>query len=164
VALLSTLATNALQTILTGETGLNMSIEQVGGIAGEPLAMLSESQIVRQYIGVEAAEKSPVRYPMAYVYCEKVTNTLREKFRAISAKCRLVVEVRVSQDRVEGLEAQAQRYADAVCDVLNHHRGDWGNGLYYGGGYEATFAAVRTGGRNYLQTAKITVDVDICKE
>lgn len=164
MGLLSALATQKLHGSLTGETGLNMFVDHYNTNSTGPLPLLGEEQIVMQYIGVEVAEKRPVKYPIIYVYCERLTHDLREKFRAVSAKCRLAAEVRVSQDRIDGLEAQAQCYADAVCQVLDHQRGDWGSGVYYGGGYEVTFHAVRSGGRNYLQVAKITLEVDICKE
>jgi hypothetical protein len=71
------------------------------------------------------------------------------------------MEVRSSQDRLEGLERQVQLYVDAVTAVLDRRRGDWGDGLFYGGGYEAAFGPVKRGGKNYVQTAKITIEVDV---
>ena len=53
-----------------------------------------------------------------------------------------------------------QLYVDAVTRVLDQRRGDWGGGMFYGGGYEAVFGAVKRGGKNYLQTARITLEVD----
>ena len=58
------------------------------------------------------------------------------------------------------MDATLRIYTDAVGQILNQNRGDWGTGLFYGGGYEATFAAVKHGGRNFIQIAKVTFEVD----
>jgi hypothetical protein len=72
----------------------------------------------------------------------------------------MVVEIRVSQDRLEGLESQLHGYADAVTRVLDGNRGDWGSGMYYAGGYAINFGAVKKGGKNHIQTAKVEFDVE----
>ena len=45
----------------------------------------------------------------------------------------MAIEVRVSQDRLEGIEEQLQMYVDAVTQVLDQNRGDWGEGMFYAG-------------------------------
>jgi hypothetical protein len=56
-----------------------------------------------------------------------------------------------------------QRCVDAVLRALDQHRGDWGGGVTYGGGYEVSFQSVKKGGRNYLQMASVRFDVDVSK-
>ena len=73
----------------------------------------------------------------------------------------MVVEVRMSQDRLDDLDRQTQWHADAVTRVLDENRGDWGDGVFYGGGYEISYGPVKHGGRNFLQIAKIVFTVDI---
>src|SRR5271166_5665910 len=61
---------------------------------------------------VEIAEKTGrAKYPALLVYCDKLSNSLKEKFRQFSGKAHAVVEVRCSHDRIEGLEAATQVYA-----------------------------------------------------
>ena len=79
----------------------------------------------------------------------------------IHGEAHLVVEVRLSQDRLDDLETRMQLYVDAVTRVLDEHRGDWGNGIFYCGGYEVDYGPVKHGGRNFLQTAKINLTVEI---
>ena len=118
--------------------------------------------ITTSYAPIEFLEKSlNVSYPAVYVHCGKLSNQLKEKFRSFSGKAQVSVDVRHAQDRLDGLEMALQAYAEAVCQTLDQNRGDWGNGAYYGGGYEATFYPVRHGGRNFLQSAAITFDVDV---
>jgi len=95
------------------------------------------------------------------VYVDRVRNLLTEKFRKFSGKVRTVAEVRVSQDRIEGIEEQLRLYVDAVTQVLEANRGSWGEGAFYTGGYEVTFEPVKHGGKNFLQAAKVVFEVDL---
>jgi hypothetical protein len=73
------------------------------------------------------------------------------------------VEVRHSQDRLDGLQDALELYVDSVTQVLDGERGDWGNGLFYAGGYDVSLGAVKHGGRNFLQTAKILFQIDVSR-
>ena len=110
----------------------------------------------------ELAERTAgVQYPVFYVYCEKITNELREKFRTFSGKARLAVDVRASSDRLESLGQNLALLVEAVTDVLDTHRGDWGGGIFYAGKYEAAFGQTKHGGKNFIQTAKVSFDVEV---
>ena len=54
----------------------------------------------------------------------------------------------------------SQLYTDAISQTLNQNRGDWGHGLFYAGGYEVSFGPVKHGGRNFIKSAKISLDLD----
>lgn len=103
------------------------------------------------------------KYPIVTVYCEKITNVLREKFRTFSGTARLAMEVRVSQDRLDDIQRRLHLYVDAVTGVLERNRGDWGQGMFYAGGYEVGFGVVKHGGKNFVQSAKVSFDVEISR-
>src|ERR1700686_1527074 len=118
--------------------------------------------IVRQNVAFDVEERSlAVKYPVVHVYADRVRNALTEKFRTFSGKVRTVAEVRVSQDRIEGIEDRVRLYVDAVTQVLDQNRGSWGEGAFFTGGYEVTYEPVRHGGKNFLQSAKVTLEVDL---
>ncbi len=120
------------------------------------------NQLLAQNASVEIAERSTEgQYPTVSVYCEKIVNQLKEKFRNFSGKAVMTIEVRVSQDRLGGIEQQLQTYVDAVTQVLDQNRGDWGEGMYYAGCYEAALGAVKQGGQNFIQIGKVTFDVGV---
>ena len=73
------------------------------------------------------------------VYCEKVVNDLREKFRSFSGSVQMAIEVRHSQDRLEEWKTALEAETDAVTSMLSASRGDWGDGMFYAGGYEVSF-------------------------
>jgi hypothetical protein len=149
-----------LMALLTAPAGLNASLASMTDEAGS-LPVVAESQITAQNMAIELAERSTeVRYPAMHIYCQRVANRLKEKFRKFSGTLEMVVEVRVSQDRMEGLEQKLQAYVEAVTEVLDRNRGDWGEGLFYTGGYEVTFNAVKRGGKNFVQVAKVAFDLE----
>jgi hypothetical protein len=120
--------------------------------------------VVTQNVAAELAERSgTVKYPAVNVYCEKIANELREKFRSFSGKVHMVIEVRHSQDRLEGIEDALEQFTDGITSTLNASRGDWGDGMFYSGGYEVSFGAVKRGGRNFTQAAKVTFEVGVSR-
>lgn len=120
--------------------------------------------IVAMNASVDTSEKTGyMQYPLMLVYCDKLSNTLKEKFRQFSGTAHVVVEARYSQDKLTDLQANAEVYADAVCALLDDSRGDWGAGLFYAGGYEVSYAPVMRAGSNFLQVAKIGFDVQVSK-
>lgn len=155
-------ATSRLAAMLLAPTGLAASLAAIEARENVRLTGIRPQQVLAQSIAPELAEKTAgVQYPAFYVHCEKLTNRLREKFRTFSGEARLAVEVRVSHDRLETLSQMLELHVEAVTDVLDAHRGDWGGGIFYGGGYEVAYAAARHGGKNFVQTAKVTFDVNV---
>jgi hypothetical protein len=155
------LATRELVRILTAGSG--GVLETVAGLllsdTGDSQAM-PEASIGISYVSAETAEKSGgASYPALCVYCERVVNELREKFRTFSGTVGLTIDVRISHDRADAIGDLLDIYVDAVTDVLNRARGEWCPGVYYPGGYEVTFSAAKKGGRNYFQTAKVRLEV-----
>jgi hypothetical protein len=144
------------------DTGVNALAAQLATNAGIALAPVPASHILDQNVAFELAERSQVvKYPVVHVYADRVRNMLTEKFRTFSGKVRTVAEVRMSQDRLEGIEDQLRLYVDAVTQVLDANRGSWGEGMFFAGGYEVGYDPVKHGGKNFLQIAKVTFEVDL---
>lgn len=131
-------------------------------LAALSAAALDPAQVRAQNVAPDLMERSEtVNYPAVNVYCEKLVNALKEKSRSFSGSAQMMVEVRHSGDRLEGLQDALELYTDAVTETLSASRGDWGNGMFYAGGYEVSFAAVKHGGRNFIQTAKIALEIGV---
>jgi hypothetical protein len=158
----STIATTKFLNFLQTPAGLSENLAALSDQAGITLPSIGAKQILSQNVAQELVERSlEVKYPTLLLYCEKITNDLREKFRTFSGKAHLVAEVRVSQDRLEGLEKLLDIYIDAVTRILDQNRGDWGGGTFYGGGYEVVFGRMEHGGRNFIQTGKVSFEVAV---
>ena len=142
-----------------------ISVRAAAITLGNPQMQLAGVKtVLAQNVSVDISDKAGhAHYPALLVYCDKLSNSLKEKFRRFSGKVHMVVEVRHSQDRLESIEANLQTYVDAVCALLDDSRGDWGNGSFYTGGYEVSYDPVARGGQNYLQKAKVGFDVEVSK-
>lgn len=157
-------ATGKVLGILTAPAGLNACLAAISAGEQEVPPRVEQRQVATQNVPAELAERSGLAvYPAVHIYCEKLANEQREKFRAFSGTAHMVVEVRFTQDRLEDIERMLQLYVDAVTRVLDQSRGDWSEGMYYTGGYEVTFGAVKRGGKNFAQTAKVAFEVGVSR-
>ena len=150
--------------ILRGDTGLPYSIQAIAELTGRELAPIHSGRILGINVTPEVAERSAgVNYPSVYVFCDRVRNTLKEKFRTFSGQIRTNIEVRVSHDHLEGVESQLQLYVDAVTGVLDNNRRDWGDGAFFGGSYEINYSQVKHGGKNFVQTARVSFELEMSR-
>ena len=156
------MATRTLAGLLRAEDGVAGTCARLLLEEGSVLTPFSPESVVEQYVSPDLAEKaSSIHYPMIHVYCEKLTNTLREKFRTFSGTATLAIDIRTSHEHLAEIGDQLQLYVASVTDLLQARRGSWGGGAYYTGGYEVVYSAVKRGGKNYLQSAVVRLEVQI---
>ena len=156
-------ATAKALSLMRGPSGINASLTAMEEARGDG-GFAPQVQVTAENVAADLVERSTaVRYPTANLYCEKVVNDLKEKFRSFSGRVEMAMEIRHSQDGIDGLEKSLELYTDAAAQALDASRGDWGCGMFYAGGYEIVFGAVKRGGRGFLQTARIAFDVQVSK-
>jgi hypothetical protein len=161
---IGSLITDQVIQLLTGASGVNSYLTDALQDNGQPLFPLNSAQVRAQNVAPDIADQSnTMQYPAVNVYCEKIVNNLVEKFRTFSGSAQTTVELRHSQDRLDGLQDALDNYVDAILQVLNANRGDWGSGMFYGGQYQAVFGAVKHGGKNFQQVAKITFEIGVSR-
>lgn len=161
MAALGSAATSKVLNLMTAATGLPFTVSALAERENVELAAIDSSQVMAQQVALETAERTAgVMYPAVYVYCQGLANLQKEKFRTFSGKAYMVVEVRVTHDRLERVSSNLQYYASAAAEVLDAHRGDWGGGMFYTGGYKVEFGPIKHGGKNFLQVAKVVFEVE----
>ena len=149
---------------MTNGSGVNSALAALTQNDQALAGVMDLSQVRAQNVAPDLAERTiGVKYPAANIYCEKIVNQLREKFRAFSGQLQMAIELRQSQDRLDGLQDRLELYVDATMQLLDQSRGDWGDGAFYGGGYEVAFGQVKQGGKNFMQVAKITFEIGVSK-
>ena len=159
----STARTTVIEMLL-GPTGMNSGIASLTSPDSGVVAPVDTRNVYALNVAAELAERSTTtKYPSVYVYCEKIANTLAEKFRSFSGNLQMAIEVRHSQDRLDGLQNALELYVDSITQVLDGGPGDWGSGQYYTGGYEVTLGAVKHGGKNFIQAGKITFRIEVSR-
>src|SRR5882724_3586523 len=145
MANISSSLTSYLFGLLTSDTGIDSQLRAIATEDGAEFAAELRSVSIQNTSSDLVERAVQAQYPGVYLYCEKITNSLREKFRKFSGKARLVIEVRCSQDRLQGLERSLEIFTDAACRVLDGARGNWQDGAFYTGGYDVGYGTVRHG-------------------
>ena len=159
----STTLTSYVLALLTSDTGVNATVQQMSQDDGDGHVSAVRTIAVQNAASDLVERTLQGKYPAVLVYCDRLANTLKEKFRVFSGTARGCIEVRCSQDRLEGLDYKLQQYTDGVCQVLENGRGEWSDGLYYAGGYEVSYGPARMGGNHFLQTAKVLFEVEVSR-
>ena len=154
-------ATSKVIEIMNAPGGLNTNVAAQAQAESVTLPPVPAARFFTDNVSSDVAEKSAdVKYTAVYVYCDKIVNDLKEKFRTFSGRLQMEIDVRVSQDRLDGMDRTSQLYTDAVAQILDQNRGDWGQGLFYPGGYEVSFGPVKHGGRNFIKSATVSFQVN----
>src|ERR1700722_3484200 len=92
-------STQKVRGVVAAADGLPAAVESLVLQQGMALPAITAQQIIAQNVTPDISDQStPNNYPLVYVYCNKVVNELREKFRTFSGEAQMVVEARVSQD------------------------------------------------------------------
>ncbi|QOY89307.1 hypothetical protein [Paludibaculum fermentans] len=149
-------AVSRLRGLLAGEWGLGPSMTALQGYYGLGPEVVEGVGVGVTRAPAELQEKAgSTRYPVIQTYCDQIENKRSEQFRVFSGRMRVVTEVRVSSDRLEGTGEKLHFYVDAVRDVLERNAGCLGEGVFLEPGYEVGFDAVKKGGLNFMQVGRV---------
>jgi len=145
---------------------LGSSNEAIGEIAARDRSYwkpFDERSVLIHNIAPDLADQNrSTVYPAAYLYTARMENVLRRKFAGFAGPIRIVADLRCTGERYDLLEREVTTYVEAVATALARNTGSWGEGLVYNGAYNVKFEPVRLGGRNFIQTAKIELEIEAC--
>ena len=157
--------TDRIASLLSADGGLRHALRLLGDTEDRDLPRLEQVQSFTSNVSPEILDRTAgSKYPQVTVFCDKIVNSLRERFRTFSGTAQAVIEIRVSHDRIEQLDSQLGVYVDSVIYVLQGRRGDWGDGLHYGGQFEVVFSSTKLGGKHFTKTARVQFPVDVSIE
>lgn len=160
MANLTLAAIEKMRALLLESGGLNDKLYEIARRdMVEPQTIADESLLVRHF-GADASDaNSDLEYPIVFLYCNRIENRLEAKFTEFSGRIFLTAEVRASEETLDLLDGQAARLAEAVTDALTPHRGKWTDHAAFDGRYETKFEAARVGGKNFMQTARVEIEL-----
>ncbi len=163
----ATLAAEYVVSLFTASAGTDFALNAISqnvaaGLDETPPPPIQLASVLVGNCPPEFLEQSlALKYPTVNVFCDKLANTLKEKFRVFSGTAQVTIELRHSQDHVQNVQPGLESYVTAACQILDDSRGDWGNGLFYRGGYEVSFLPLKRGGKDFLQIARVALQLDI---
>ena len=94
-----------LRTFLLASDGINAELAVIGGRDMSYLTPLMDETVLFQNVPADLADSNePVVYPAVYLYSDRLDNRLLEKFSKFSGLIFVVADVRVTEERIVGLE------------------------------------------------------------
>lgn len=142
----------------TGFQAQLQSIATRDGVALRPVA--ARSLFVLNAPADLVDQSRDAEYPELFVFVEQMENRRREKFGYFSGTLRLAADVRISAEIPDRLEIDLHRYTEALLSVLHSSPGEWLSGLLYTGRYTVSFSPARLGGNNFVQSAKVSFELE----
>jgi len=159
---ISLLGPQKVVSLLTANSALQMAVNAITAQTGVVLPPISNSQIVITSISPDMADKNAqLTYPRVCVQTTQVNNTHMEKFRSFSGSLVVTADVWFSSNLIALTETGLHYYLQGIESILQANEGDWGDGFYYSGLYDAQLQPTKAGGFGFLESARITIALDV---
>ena len=155
-------ALDRLQALLINpDAGVNAQMSAIEARDGVIMERIPNAQVVAMNLSAEIADDNlDFEYPAIFLWGEEAQNDNREKFAWFSGTIDLSLELRLTAALPEALEASMHSYIEAILDVLQNSQGEWTPGLIFSGQYTVRYSPARLGGDNFLQTARLSVNLE----
>ncbi len=102
-------------------------------------------------------------YPRICLYSTGLKNTHTEKFRSLSGTISVIAEVWASGNLLQNTDKWIHFYVEAVTNILRQNIGDWGDGMFFSGTYDVQFQPPKAGGFGFVESAKVTCNVNVSR-
>lgn len=161
---LTILASQKLADLLTQIPGLAEEVQTISAGELDPPPPISSQQVFVSAAPIEIAEKrQQLAYPRVGIFCEKFKNTQWEKFRSISGSASVIAEIAITGNLVEQADRWIHFYVEAVTNILRRNAGDWGDGVFFSGGYSVALGVPRPGAAGFLQVAQVSCELAVSR-
>jgi len=75
----------------------------------------------------------------------------------------VIAEVWASGNLVNDTDQWIHFYVEAVTDILRQNIGDWGDGIFFSGIYDVQFQPPKSGGVGFVQSAKVSCNLNVSR-
>ena len=149
-------------TLLTATDAMSAQVSALATSAGIAVPAIPADQVYvsSASTGMAELEQEP-GYPRVALWSSRLKNTQIEKFRSVSGTVTVTAEIAATAELIGDVDTWIHYYVEALTTVLSNNRGDWGEGAFYGGGFDVEILPPKTGGTGFLQIARINFDVGV---
>jgi molybdopterin-binding protein len=157
-------AAQKLSNLLTTGNALQRQISAVSGAANATVPLITPAQVVLSSTVPDMGDEDlQLTYPRICLYTAAVKNTQIEKFRSLSGTVSVVAEVWASGDLLSDTDQWIHYYVEAMTNILRQNIGDWGDGVFFSGIYEVQLQSPKVGGVGYVESAKVSVVLNVSR-
>ncbi len=156
------LAAEKVAGLLTSGNALQQQISRLASSNNSQVPRLSSDQVILSSAPSPIADlNEQLTYPRICLYASGLKNTQIEKFRSLSGTVSVTGDVWASGNLVEDVDRWIHFYVEAFTDILRQNIGDWGDGIFFSGMYEVQFQPPKAGGFGYIESAKVTCNLNV---
>jgi hypothetical protein len=161
---LTMLAAQKVSELLTTGNALEQQINAVAAASNLTLPAITSSGVVLSSASAEIGDKDfQLTYPRICLYSTAVKNTHIEKFRSLSGTVSVIADVWASANLLQDTDQWIHFYVEAMTNILRQSIGDWGDGIFFSGVYDVQFQPPKVGGFGYVESAKVTCNVNVSR-
>ncbi len=161
---LTILAAQKLSNLLTNGNALQQQIKAIAASCNVIVPIITDAQVVLSSATPDIGDKNiQLTYPRICLYSLGVKNAQIEKFRSLSGTVSVVGEVWASANLVNDADEWIHFYVEAMTNILRENIGDWGDGMFFSGIYDVQFQAPKSGGIGYVESAKVTCNLNVSR-
>ncbi len=162
MAPLTLLAAQKFAAVLVNGDALQGQVAASATALNLPVAPITSAQVLLSAATPAMGDNNlQFGYPRVCIYPGSLKNSLIEKFRSFSGQVELVAEVWASGDLVTEIDQWIHFYVQGIATVLQSNRGDWGDGMFFGGAYDVQFQTPKVGGLGFIESAKLTMSLNV---
>jgi hypothetical protein len=161
---LTILTAQKLYELLTNGNALEQQINEVAAASNLTVPTITSSGVLLSSASAEIGDKDfQLTYPRICLYSTAVKNTHIEKFRSLSGTVSVTADVWASANLLQDTDQWIHFYVEAMTNILRQSIGDWGDGIFFSGVYDVQFQPLKVGGFGYVESAKVTCNVNVSR-
>jgi hypothetical protein len=158
------LAAQKIFNLLTGANALGQQISLLALEANVNVPAMTASEVVLSSVAPDIGDKNvQLTYPRICLYSSGLKNDQAEKFRSLSGTVAVVAEIWASGNMVTQSDQWIHFYVEAVTEILRRNIGDLGDGMFFSGMYDIQFQQPKAGGFGFVQSAKVTCNLNVSR-
>ncbi len=158
------LAAQKVFNLLTSANALEQQISSLASASNTNVPGIPAGQIVMSSVGPDIGDKNiQLAYPRICLYSSSLKNAQNEKFRSVAGLVAVMAEIWASGDMVTQTDQWIHFYVEGVTEILRQNIGDWSDGFFFSGIYDVQFVPPKAGGFGFVQSAKVTCNLNISR-
>jgi hypothetical protein len=161
---LTILVAQKVSDLLVMGNALQQQIDMIAKACNKTVPLIGLGQVVLSSASPDLGDKAvQLTYSRVCLYSAGLRNTRLEKFRSLSGSIAVVADIWASANLVDEVDEWIHFYVEAITNILGQNIGDWGDGIFFSGAYDVQFQIPKVGGIGYVESAKLTCNLNISR-
>jgi hypothetical protein len=157
-------AAQKVASLFTNDAAIETEIHSIATEDAYIVPVIPASQVYLSSTPVTMADmQEQLGYPRISVFCSRLVNQHREKFRSLSGTLAITAEIAATADLIDLVENWMHYYVEAVSNILRKSAGDLGDGIFFSGTYQVDVHVAQSGGSGFLQLAQVTCELGVSR-